>query len=83
MLVQTLDQLKAEGKQESEYGDTLRAVDLLFDDDGMGFTLYDVCCSTGFDEVLWYKHHWEANYIIAGTCLLEDLSSAQTWELVE
>ena len=81
MLVQTLDQLKAEGKQEAEYGDTLRSVDLLFDDDGMGLTLYDVSCSAGFDEVLWYKNHWEVNYIIAGTGLLLDLSSGQTWPI--
>jgi L-ectoine synthase len=81
MLVQTLDQLKAEGKQETEYGDTLRSVDLMYNDHGMGFTLYDVCCSAGFDEILWYKNHWEANYIIAGSGLLKDLSSGQTWPI--
>jgi len=29
--------------------------------------------------VLWYKHHWEANYIVTGEGLLEDMSTGQTW----
>jgi L-ectoine synthase len=47
----------------------------------MGFTMSDVRCAAGLDEVLWYKHHWEANYIVSGEGLLEDMSNGQTWSV--
>ncbi|MCP4979467.1 MAG: hypothetical protein GY935_03110 [Gammaproteobacteria bacterium] len=81
MFVHTLDNLIAEGKQEENCGGALRSIDFLLKEDGMGFTVSDVRCTAGLDEVLWYKHHWEANYIIAGKGLLEDLSSGQTWPM--
>lgn len=81
MLVQTLDNLKAAGRQEIACDGALQSVDFLLKDDGIGFTMADVRCDAGLDEVLWYKHHWEANYIIAGKGLLEDMSTGQTWSL--
>ncbi len=81
MFVQTLDDLKAAGMQEIHCDGALRTIDFLLKDDGMGFTISDVRCTAGLDEVLWYKHHWEANYIVAGTGLLEDLSTGQTWPM--
>ena len=81
MFVTTLDNLKAAGKQEILCDGTLRCIDFLLKDDGMGFTISDVRCTAGLDEVLWYKHHWEANYIVAGKGLLEDMSTGETWPM--
>ncbi|MFT5219146.1 MAG: L-ectoine synthase [Planctomycetota bacterium] len=81
MFVTTLDNLKEEGNQEILCDGNLRCIDFLFKNDGMGFTLSDVRSTAGLDEELWYKHHWEANYIIAGKGLLEDLSTGQTWPI--
>ena len=81
MFATTLDNLKAAGKQEILCDGTLRCIDFLLKDDGMGFTISDVRCTAGLDEVLWYKHHWEANYIVAGKGLLEDMSTGETWPM--
>jgi L-ectoine synthase len=81
MFVFTLDNLRAAGNEEVHGGGTFRSIDFLLKDDGMGFTISDVRCAAGLDEILWYKNHWEANYIVSGTGLLEDLATGQTWRL--
>ena len=40
--------------------------------DGMGFTLSDVRIAPGMDQMLWYKNHWEANYVVSGRGTLEE-----------
>jgi L-ectoine synthase len=47
----------------------------------MGFTISDVRCAAGLEEVLWYKHHWEANYILAGRGLVSSLNTGESWPL--
>lgn len=81
MFVFTLDDLRAAGNEEVHGGGTFRSIDFLLKDDGMGFTISDVRCAAGLDEILWYKNHWEANYIVSGTGLLEDLATGRTWPL--
>jgi L-ectoine synthase len=81
MFVFTLDDLRAAGKEEVHGNGSFRTIDFLLKNDGMGFTISDVRCAAGLDEILWYKNHWEANYIVSGTGLLEDLANGQTWPL--
>ncbi|MDH3689995.1 MAG: ectoine synthase [Gammaproteobacteria bacterium] len=81
MFVKTLVELKANGKEVAYTDGKLRAVDFLTKSDGLGFTVSDVRCAAGLDEVLWYKHHWEANYIVEGKGTLEEMSSGQSWSL--
>lgn len=81
MFVKTLTELKANGKEVVHGDGKLRAVRLLTKSDGMGFSVSDVRCAAGLDAVLWYKHHWEANYIVEGSGTLEELSSGQVWQL--
>jgi L-ectoine synthase len=81
MFVKTLTELKANG-EEAIHGDgSLRAVRFLKKLDGMGFSVSDVRCTAGLDEVLWYKHHWEANYILHGHGIVSDLTSGEFWSL--
>ncbi len=81
MFIKTPEQLRAAGKEYFHCDGALRTVRYLTKPDGMGFSVSDVYCSAGFDEILWYKHHWEANYIVAGRGILEEISSNKTWEL--
>ena len=47
----------------------------------MGFSYNDNRVTKGSDATLWYKHHWESNYIISGRGELTDLTSGQQWSL--
>ena len=41
--------------------------------DRVGFSLHLNVSESGDGRQLWYKHHWEANYIVSGEATLEDL----------
>lgn len=48
---------------------------LLLRRDGMGFSLHDTVIKAGTATFMWYRHHLEAVYCIAGEGELEDLES--------
>ena len=81
MFIRTLDQLKGMGRVKSLVNDTTRSARFLVAADGMGFSYNDNRVQKGSDTDLWYKHHWEANYIISGRGELTDYSTGQTWVL--
>ena len=81
MFVRTIDELRARGEEVIELDGRLRSFNFLTASDGLGFSVHDVRCAAGMEEVLWYKHHWEANYIIAGTGSVEEVSSGRVWPL--
>jgi len=81
MFVRTIDELKARGEEVIELDGRLRSFNFLTEIDGLGFSVHDVRSAAGSQEVLWYKHHWEANYIIAGQGTVEEVSSGRTWRL--
>ena len=81
MFIRTLDELAAAGRIKSLVNDTTRSARFLTAADGMGFSYNENRVAKGSDATLWYKHHWEANYIISGRGELTDLSNGQKWVL--
>ena len=81
MFMRTLDELAAAGRIKSLVNDTTRSARFLTRADGMGFSYNENRVSKGSDAILWYKHHWEANYIISGRGELTDLTTGLTWPL--
>ncbi|MGH6719686.1 MAG: ectoine synthase [Alphaproteobacteria bacterium] len=75
MIIKTYAGLKAAGREKVVANGTARTLRFLTQDDGMGFTLSDVHLAAGRTNVLWYKHHWEANYILSGTGEVKDLTT--------
>jgi L-ectoine synthase len=49
--------------------------------DGVGFAFSDVRQGAGGEAHLWYKHHWEANYILEGTGEVEEVATGRRWRL--
>ncbi|MCP4993417.1 MAG: hypothetical protein GY934_06485, partial [Gammaproteobacteria bacterium] len=81
MYVRTLDQLHGTAAFQKYWDNTMTSVDLLSVADGIGFSLHDVRASAGLEHLLWYKHHWEANYIVSGNASVENLSTGEIWHL--
>ena len=80
MFVRTLDDVKAAGRLLSLIDDTTRSARFLTAADGLGFSYHMNYVDAGSVAHLWYKHHWEANYIVSGTGRLKDLTTGETWE---
>jgi L-ectoine synthase len=81
MFIRTLGGLETAGRIKSLVKGTTRSARFLTTADGMGFSYNDNRVTKGSDAKLWYKHHWEANYIISGRGELTDLSSGRKWPL--
>ena len=81
MLIRTMDQLEAEGRIISISHGKATAVRLLTKSDRLGFSLSEARASQAGQSDLWYKNHWEANYVRAGKATLEDRTTGERWAL--
>jgi len=81
MFVRHIEQMRQAGDEMVVANGQARVVRALKKSDGLGFSFSDVKFAPGATTVLWYKHHWETNYIIAGTGQVDDLTTGQSWAL--
>ena len=81
MFVRRIERMRAAGEEMVVANGQARVIRALTKSDGLGFSFSDVKFAAGASAVLWYKNHWEANYIVSGTGLVEDLSTGQSWKL--
>jgi len=81
MFRRSLDEFRAAGKEKVVANGGARSARILPKVDGLGFSLSDVTLGAGMEVTLWYKNHWEANYVRQGTGTLEDLTTGQVWQL--
>ena len=79
MIVRSVTDLKGtKGDVRTRHWTSLR---FLHQEDGMGFTLTDTTLEAGMDQVIWYKNHLEACYVIEGEGSIEDLATGRVHEL--
>ena len=81
MLIRTMEQLEAQGRIISISHGKATAVRLLTKSDGLNFSLSEARAQTAGQSDLWYKNHWEANYVRAGDATLEDRTTGERWTL--
>ncbi len=53
----------------------------LLAEDGVGFTLTETTTEAGSRQVLWYKHHIEASYVIEGEGEVENMATGEVFAL--
>jgi L-ectoine synthase len=81
MFVKRADEMRRAGKEMTVANRQARTLRMLTRADDVGFGFSDVHLAAGAETVLWYKHHWEANHIVAGTGLVTDLATGRSWKL--
>jgi L-ectoine synthase len=81
MFVRTLADVEAAGRLKVQWNATVQSARILTADDGMGFSLHENRVTPGEVIAVWYKHHWEANYIISGRGRVEDLGTGESFAL--
>ena len=82
MLIRSMRDVEAEGRVISISHGRSSAVRVLIKGDGLGFSVSEARCGAGNTSELWYKNHWEANFVRAGRGWLENRSTEQRWDLV-
>jgi L-ectoine synthase len=79
MIIRSLDDVKGtKGDMHTEDWSSQR---FLHREDGMGFTLTDTLLDPSMDDILWYKHHFEACYCLEGEGTVEDLTTGEVHEI--
>lgn len=53
----------------------------LLAEDGCGFSMTETTTEAGSDQILWYKHHIEANYVIEGVGEVENMATGERYKL--
>ena len=81
MFVKQADEMRRAGQEITIANGQARTIRMLTKADGVGFGFSDVRLAQGAEAVLWYKHHWEANYVRAGRATLEDRTTGERWTL--
>ena len=81
MLVRTMKQVEAEGRVISISHGKASAVRLLTKSDGLNFSVSEARASAAGHSDLWYKNHWEANYVRSGNATLENRTTGEEWAL--
>lgn len=79
MIVRRLEEL--EGTDRAVRAPTFTSRRFLLREDGLGFSFHDTVLDAGTETYIWYKHHLEAVYCIAGEGELEDLDHGVTHEI--
>ena len=79
MIVRTLQQLL--GTDRDVRGPVWASRRFLLAEDGVGFTVTETTVEAGSEQVLWYKHHVEANYVIDGEGEVENVATGEVFAL--
>ena len=82
MLIRSFDQVESSGKVVPISHGNSTAVRVLLKADQLGFSLSEARCGASRSSNLWYKNHWEANYVRAGSGKLIDRSSGESWPML-
>lgn len=81
MLIRTMQQVEAEGRVISISHGKATANRLLTKSDGLNFSVSEARAQNAGHSDLWYKKHWEANYVRKGRATLEDRTTGEQWAL--
>ncbi len=79
MIVTTLNDLL--GTERDIHGPAWASRRFLLASDGVGFTMTETTTKSGTEQVLWYKHHIEANYVIEGEGEVENIATGEVFPL--
>ena len=79
MIVRSLQDIL--GSEHDVHGEVWASRRFLTAADGVGFTLTETTVRAGAEQVLWYKHHIEANYVIEGEGSVENMATGERFPL--
>ena len=77
MIVRTQKELI--GTERDVQGPVWASRRFLLAEDGVGFTVTETSVKAGAEQLLWYKHHIEVNYVIEGEGKVENVATGEVF----
>lgn len=81
MFVRSLEDVRTAGLVVSLGAEEARSARFLTAIDGLGFSYNENVSNRAVDVELWYRNHWEANYIIEGSGTVKDQTTGAEWPM--
>ena len=81
MFIRTIENLEQMGRIKYPADETFRSARFITSADKMGFSYNENKVSKDISLPVWLKHHWEANFIVAGSGKVTDLTRDTEWVL--
>jgi L-ectoine synthase len=81
VFVRTREDVRASGHELQVAAGAVTTVRYLNKSDGLGFSFSDVYIPAGHEAKLWYKHQWEANFVVSGLGEVEEVATGRRWPL--
>lgn len=81
MIVRTLNEIIGTENDVTAETGTWVSRRLLLKKDGMGFSFHDTTIFAGTETLIWYKHHLEAVYCVAGEGEIEVLETGEVFKI--
>jgi len=77
MIVRTLEQIIGTEREVHSKNGNWVSRRFVLDDDAAGFSFHETIIKAGSETHIWYKHHIEAVYCVAGEGEIEDLKTGE------
>ncbi len=77
MIVRTLKEIQGSSREVTANNGNWVSRRFVLDEDGAGFSFHETIIKAGTETHIWYKHHVEAVYCVAGNGEIEDLKTGQ------
>ena len=77
MIVRTLDEIKGTDREVHAENGNWISRRFVLNDDAAGFSFHETIIKAGTETHIWYKHHIEAVYCVAGDGEIEDLKTGE------
>src|SRR4051812_26839264 len=81
MFVRTIEDVRTAGNEHVVAQGSATSARYVTKPDGLGFSFSSVFIAAGQESRLWYKNHWEANFILSGRGEVEEVATGRTWPL--
>ncbi|SFC80083.1 ectoine synthase [Streptomyces aidingensis] len=81
MIVRTLSEIENSDRDVRSASGTWRSKRLILADDRVGFSFHETVLYAGTTTDMWYKHHVEAVYCVAGDAELTDRETGKVYRI--
>jgi len=83
MIVRRLDEITGTEREVTAKSGNWASRRFILSGDKMGFSFHDTTVFAGTKTYIWYRHHLEAVYCVAGEGEIEDVETGKTYRITD
>lgn len=81
MIVRTLEEIRGSNREVEAANGNWVSRRFVLNDDGVGFSFHETIIRAGTETHIWYKHHLEGVYCVAGEGEIQDIATGKVYPI--